>query len=214
MPAENNTDTKKLYTTHEVARLLGVTPITVIRWLESGKFKCFTTVGGHRRVEHDELVRFAQAFNLPWRGEEELARRSGFVVLSVDDDEDTTVMIKDMISSMKDVQLITAANGFSAGAKLVEDRPDLVLLDFLMPELDGFEFCRFVKQDGRFKDIPVIAVTGLKTDADKAKISQAGASEILSKPFTQDQLQGVIARYVAEKKNHKPSSNGQERNGK
>ena len=58
---------KKLYTTHEVAKLLGVTPITVIRWIDSGKFKCYTTVGGHRRIEHDELARFGVA-PIDWLG--------------------------------------------------------------------------------------------------------------------------------------------------
>jgi excisionase family DNA binding protein len=179
---------KKLYTTHEVARLLGVTPITVIRWIEGGKFKCFTTVGGHRRVEHTELVRFAQAFNLPWRGDEELENRKEYLVLAVDDEADLLELLKDMLGSLQDLRLIEVTNSFTAGAKLVEERPDLILLDFLMPELDGFGFCRFVRQDPRFRDLPIIAVTGLKNDLDVARMRAAGVSDILAKPFTQDLL--------------------------
>ena len=185
MPSQ---ETRKLYTTHEVARLLGVTPITVIRWIENGKFKCFTTVGGHRRIDHNELVHFAQAYNLPWRGDEELASRQEFVVLAVDDEPDALELVKDILSSVPGLRLIFAANAFTAGAKLVEERPDLILLDFLMPELDGFEFCRFVREDPRFADIPIVAVTGLATGGDRAKMKEAGVNEVLTKPFTADQL--------------------------
>lgn len=186
---------RKLYTTHEVAKLLGVTPITVIRWIESGKFKCFTTVGGHRRIDYDELVRFAQAYNLPWRGDEELMNRKEYVVLAVDDEPDVLQILGDMLGSLPDLRFIEVSNGFTAGAKLVEERPDMILLDFLMPELDGFEFCRFLRQDPRFKDVPVIAVSGLKSDADQQRMREAGVNDILAKPFSVDQLVKKIERF-------------------
>lgn len=194
---------KKLYTTHEVAKLLGVTPITVIRWIESGKFKCFTTVGGHRRIEHEELVRFAQMYNLPWKGEEELQDRKEFIVIAVDDDPDILDIIGDMLLDVEGVKLIGVTNAFAAGAKLVEEQPDLILLDFLMPELDGFEFCQFVRQDPRFKDVPIIAMSGLKSGSDKEKMMGAGVNDILSKPFSQDQ---VLQKIEAFRKGHHGSS--------
>lgn len=190
-----NEQTKKLYTTHEVAKLLGVTPITVIRWIEGGKFKCYTTVGGHRRIEHDELVQFAQAYNLPWQGEEDLKKRNGFVVLAVDDEPEILELIQDMLLGIEGIQLIPVSNSFSAGAKLVEESPDLILLDFMMPELDGFEFSKFVRQDPRFKDIPIVAVTGLRGAGEREKMLQVGVQDILLKPFTQDQLVGLIDRF-------------------
>lgn len=186
---------KKLYTTHEVAKLLGVTPITVIRWIESGKFKCFTTVGGHRRISHDELVVFARRYNLPWQGEEEIQSRKEFVILAVDDESDVLDLIGDMLSSLANVKLITVSNGFSAGAKLVEDRPDLVLLDLLMPELDGFEFCRFMRQDPRFKEIPIIAVTGIKDVAEESKMHALGIDDMLHKPFAESVLLQKVGRF-------------------
>src|SRR3989338_1965209 len=195
---------KKLYTTHEVAKLLGVTPITVIRWIEGGKFKCFTTVGGHRRIEHEELTKFAQTYNLPWQGDEEIQKRKDFVVLAVDDEPEMLELISDFLMSLDMVRLIQVTNGFSAGAKLVEERPDVILLDFLMPELDGFEFSRFVRQDPRFKDVPLVAVTGLKTETDKALILEAGVNEVLGKPFSQDQLLDLIERYRNQKRGNNP----------
>lgn len=194
---------KKLYTTHEVAKFLGVTPITVIRWIESGKFKCFTTVGGHRRVEHEELVRFAQSYNLPWRGDEELKNRKEFVVLAVDDETDVLEILSDMLRSTANVKVIEVSNGFTAAAKLVEERPDLILLDFLMPELDGYEFTRFVRQDPRFRDTPVIAVTGLRSPADQMKIRESGVNDILCKPFAMEQLIEKVEFYRSLKNQQK-----------
>ena len=187
--------TRKLYTTHEVAKLLGVTPITVIRWIEGKKFKCFTTVGGHRRIEHDELVRFAQSYNLPWQGEDELKQRKDFVVLAVDDEEDVLDLLQDMLCELPHVKLIKVGNAFTAGAKLVEEQPDLVLLDFRMPELDGFEFTKFVRQDPRFKDIPIVAMTGLKSDQDRARMNEVGVNDLLGKPFDSNAVMTVVNRF-------------------
>jgi len=199
------TQSKKLYTTHEVARLLGVTPITVIRWIEGGKFKCFTTVGGHRRIEYDELVQFAQTYNLPWQGDEEVQNRKDYIVLAVDDETDQLEVLRDMLSTISGLRLIEVSNAFTAGAKLVEERPDLVLLDFLMPELDGFEFCRFIRQDPRFKDVPVIAVSGLKEENDRNKMRDAGVNDILSKPFSEELLVRKIEHFRGLKNNgHSP----------
>ena len=186
---------KKLYTTHEVAKLLGVTPITVIRWIESGKFKCFTTVGGHRRIEHDELKQFAQSYNLPWQEDEELEKRKEFVILTVDDEPDMLELLRDMLEAEPGVRVVEAGNAFTAGAKMVEERPHLLLLDFMMPELDGFEFIRFIRQDPRFKNVPVVAVTGLKMQEDLVKIKAAGANDILNKPFTQESLKKIIETF-------------------
>ncbi len=197
---ESSGNHKKLYTTHEVARLLGVTPITVIRWIEGGRFKCYTTVGGHRRIEHSELAKFAQAYNLPWRGDDELKSRKEFVVLGVDDEPDVLDLFQDILDSISGLQFIGVSSGFLAAAKLVEERPDLVLLDFMMPELDGFEFCRFARQDPRFKDLPIIAVTGLKGEIEQMKMREAGVNEILVKPFSHDHFVGKIEHFQRRQK--------------
>ena len=177
--------------------LLGVTPITVIRWIENGKFKCYTTVGGHRRIGHEDLVQFAQSYNLPWQGEEELQMRKEkeFVVLAVDDEPDMLEVLRDLLSPISDLKLIEVTNAFTAGAKLVEDHPDLVLLDFLMPELDGFEFCRFIRLDARFKTIPIIAVTGLSSEADQKKMKEAGVTEIVNKPYSGQKMIELIEQF-------------------
>lgn len=185
---------KKLYTTHEAARLLGVTPITIIRWVEAGKLNCFTTVGGHRRIQYDELVRFAREYHMPWQGDQKEARHE-FVVLAVDDQPEVLEPLHDILIDEPDLRLIEANNGFSAGAKLMEEKPDLIFLDFKMPELDGFDFCRFMRKDPRFKDVTVVAMTGLRSDSDQARMREVGVNDYLFKPFTGDQIIAKVRYY-------------------
>ena len=186
---------KKLYTTHEAARLLGVTPITIIRWVEAGKLNCFTTVGGHRRIQYDELVRFAKEYHTPWQGDDQNQTRREFVILAVDDQPEVLEPLRELLSEEPDLHLIEATNGFSAGAKLMEEKPDLIFLDFKMPELDGFDFCRFMRKDPRFKDICVVAMTGLKSDSDQKRMQEVGVNDFLFKPFTGDQLLAKVRHF-------------------
>ncbi len=71
----------------------------------------------------------------------------------------------------------------------------MILLDFLMPELDGFEFAQFCREDPRFRTIPIVAMTGLRNEADHEKMTASGVNEILPKPFTLEKLTQVIERY-------------------
>src|SRR5271169_2672012 len=77
----------------------------------------------------------------------------------------------------------TAADGFEALAKIETGKPDIVLLDVMMPGLDGFETCRRIKADLETAHIPVIMVTALSGVADRVKGLQAGADDFLTKPI-------------------------------
>ena len=70
-----------------------------------------------------------------------------------------------------------------------------MLLDFLMPELDGFEFTRFVRQDPRFKETPIIAVSALKSENDKIQMKRLGVTDFLPKPFTVEDLARIVEQY-------------------
>ena len=193
---------KRLYTTHEAARLLGVTPITIIRWVEAGKLNCFTTVGGHRRIQYHELVRFAKEYHMPWQGFDPHLTRREFVILAVDDEPQVLESLRAILSEEPDLRLIESSNGFSAGARLIEEKPDLILLDFKMPELDGFDFCRFMRKDLRFYDISVVAMTGLKSESDQKRMQEVGVNDYLFRPFTGDELLAKVRHFRDLKRNN------------
>lgn len=66
-------ENEEIYTTHEAAEILGVSPITVIRWIKKGQLKCLTTLGGHRRIERKDLKALAEQHNLFSRLDPEVA---------------------------------------------------------------------------------------------------------------------------------------------
>src|SRR5262249_1673514 len=79
-------------------------------------------------------------------------------------------------------EVITAANGQQARARLESDKPDIVLLDVMMPGMDGFEVCRRIKTNARTAHIPIVMVTALDQPTDRVSGLDAGADDFLTKP--------------------------------
>lgn len=106
---------------------------------------------------------------------------SAFTVLIVDDEKHNRMMLTELLKS--DYQLILAKNGEQALQRAREHRPDLILLDVLMPDMDGYAVIRALKHDDQTRDIPVIFVTALDSVSDEEKGLDLGAVDYISKPF-------------------------------
>ncbi len=95
------------------------------------------------------------------------------------------------------VRIVTAADGQATLTAVEGERPDLVLLDVMMPKRSGFEVCRILKQDPRFRDIPIIMVTALNELGDVERAKECGADDFLSKPVNKlelhDRVQSLLA---------------------
>src|SRR6266851_6314191 len=103
-------------------------------------------------------------------------------ILVVDDNELNVKLLEAKLTYEYYV-VSTAADGFEALAKIETDKPDIVLLDVMMPGLDGFETCRRIKADPATADIPVIMVTALSDVDDLVRGFEAGADDFVTKPF-------------------------------
>src|SRR5712691_5151269 len=103
-------------------------------------------------------------------------------ILVVDDNPVNLRVLADWLASEHYV-VSTAADGFEALAKIASERPDIVLLDVVMPELNGFEACGRIKADPTMADIPVIMVTALSDVDDLVRGFEAGADDFVTKPF-------------------------------
>src|ERR1700736_3432870 len=108
-------------------------------------------------------------------------------ILVVDDNEVNVELLVAILAS-EDYVVSTATDGFEALAKIAAEKPDIVLLDVMMPELDGFEVCRRIKADPTMADIPVIMVTALSHVDDLVRGFEAGADDFVTKPFKQLEL--------------------------
>ena len=180
---------KDVFTPAEVAEMLMVSPVTVRQWAKRGELKAVTTPGGHRRFLRHELERFAQERNLILKLEE----WSGLRVLIVDDDVQLSGFLEEFILTSSGVADVAVANdGFSAGSMIYSFKPHLLLLDLMMPGMDGFAVCKQLKFGYTTRNIRVIAMTGYYSDENVKQIMDAGAEVCLKKPFDKGELMKVI----------------------
>jgi len=122
-------------------------------------------------------------------------------ILVVDDDKLNLEVLVEMLA-LEHYLVSTATEGFEALAKIAAEKPDLVLLDLLMPDLDGFEVCQRVKTDPATTDVPVIMVTALEDVADLVRGFEAGADDFVTKPFSFDALMARVGAQLRRKRNY------------
>ena len=111
-------------------------------------------------------------------------------VLIVDDEDHLRMLIEQALEDLEDdgVELITASNGEEALQMIVEEKPNLVFLDVMMPKMNGIEVCRQVKQELKLKDVYIIILTAKGQELDKKKGEEVGADLYMTKPFDPDKL--------------------------
>jgi excisionase family DNA binding protein len=168
-----------------VAQQLGVSPVTVRHWALDGKLEFITTPGGHRRFLQEQVDQFVQA-----HGVNKASNRTPKIcVLIVEDDRQLSEYLSDYIESLNaPIDCAVANNGFEAGELVHEFNPDLVLLDLMMPTMDGFAVCQRIKQNPKTRHIQVVAMTGYPSQENVQRIINAGAETCLSKPLDTNQL--------------------------
>ncbi|NDW11595.1 hybrid sensor histidine kinase/response regulator [Bacteroides sp. 214] len=112
---------------------------------------------------------------------------SNYKILIVDDVVANVLLLKVLLTNEK-FNIATASNGIQALEQVKNEKPDLILLDVMMPDMDGFEVAHHLKKDPEHKDIPIIFLTALNSTADIVKGFQAGANDFISKPFNKEEL--------------------------
>ncbi len=179
-------DNKPYLTPSEAAKLLMVSPITVRAWAQKGLLPSETTLGGHRRFLRESVEQFAkQCKTAPLRND--------LRVLVVDDDKQLVGFLVEWLTGLDEPFIVSsAADGFEAGSKVYSFEPDIILLDLMMPKLDGFEICRRIKADPDISDIRVIAMTGQPSPENVQRILEAGAEICISKPLDTQFLLGLL----------------------
>jgi len=116
-------------------------------------------------------------------------------VLVVDDDPLVVRVLQEPLKQAG-YEVEVASHGLEALQKVKEKRPDLIILDILMPLMDGFKVARFLKFDKRFKDIPIIVLTSRATEGERKMGEKVGANEFLYKPFRLPHVLDVVQRYL------------------
>ena len=176
---------KTVFTTGEAAKICNVSQQTIIRCFDSGQLKGFRVPGSRfRRIPRDVLYRFMKDNGIPTDALESGRRKA----LIVDDDEELVELIRDVFDADGRFDVRVANNGFDAGMMVKEYKPDIIVLDVMLPDINGKEVCQRVRTDSTLDDVRIICISGM-VEADKIDdLKEAGADEFMQKPFEVDSL--------------------------
>lgn len=121
-------------------------------------------------------------------------RQPSDVKILIIDDSKTIRRTAEVLLKKEQFVVETAEDGFEALPKLIQYEPHLIFVDVMMPRLDGYQTCSLIKNNPKFRNVPVIMLSSKDGLFDKAKGKIVGASEYVTKPFTKDELLSVIGR--------------------
>lgn len=108
------------------------------------------------------------------------------------EDEESLLKLESILLMSHGYDVTGVQNGRAALEQLAADKPDLVILDIMLPEIDGFEVCRRIKENPETRDIPVVMLTAKKSSQDYDKGIAVGASAYITKPFKSAKIMEVI----------------------
>ena len=128
-------------------------------------------------------------------GETSAARQP--LVLVVDDNEDNLSLLAFLVEQL-DCTILTAPDGKTALDLVGSQQPSLILLDMMLPDLDGLEVLARIRENPATAKIPVIAVTAMARQQDRDRILSAGCNEYVTKPYNVDHLEALMRRYLSQ----------------
>ena len=112
------------------------------------------------------------------------------------DDSKTIRRTAETLLAKEGCEVLTAADGFEALSQIVDHHPDIILIDIMMPRLDGYQTCSVIKHNKVYRTIPVIMLSSKDGLFDRARGRLVGSEHYLTKPFTRDELIGAIQTHI------------------
>jgi len=169
-------DESEWLTLGQAARFLGVAQSTIRKWSDNGRVPAFYTPGGHRRYRRSDLEAFLDRSGPGGRP------RSGPLVLLVDDDDTVRELVR--VNLEFEGYTVREAGSADEGLAAIEAaKPDLILLDVMMPHVDGWEMLRRVQEQYGAGVIPVVMFSGKVDEQAQALAANSGARGFVGKPF-------------------------------
>lgn len=192
-------DGRRFFTTSEVARYCAVTNDGVLKWIKSGKLRAFSTPGGHYRISSEDFRAFLNKFEIPidegfFRGGNR--DRS---VLVVDDEPNIREIVRRLLKELdSELTVEEACDGYEAGIKIGSMQPDLVIMDVMMPRVDGISLCKSIRDNPKTQHIKVLAITAFPEQDNVRKMYDAGADLCLIKPLQFEHFRLEVIRLLNE----------------
>src|ERR1700678_1252135 len=176
---------KTVFTTGEAAKICKVSLQTIIRCFDNGQLKgCRVPGSRFRRIPRESLYKFMKDNGIPTDALESGKRK----VLLVDDDPELVEMMGKALQEDGRFEVRIASNGFDAGMMVKEYRPDLIILDVMLPDINGKEVCQRVRADTTLEDVRILCISGMIEEDKVQELRLSGADDFLPKPFEIDVL--------------------------
>jgi excisionase family DNA binding protein len=176
---------KTVFTTGEAAEICKVSQQTIIRCFDSGRLKGFRVPGSRfRRIPRDALLQFMKDNSIP----PDLLDSGKTKVLVVDDDPEIVELFVDVLERDGRFEVKTASTGYDAGMMTNEFRPDLIILDYMLPDVNGNVVCKTIRENEAFASTKIIIVSGVVNQDEINDLLKSGADEFVKKPFNIEKL--------------------------
>jgi excisionase family DNA binding protein len=184
---------KTVFTTGEAAKICKVSQQTIIRCFDSGQLKGFRVPGSRfRRIPRDVLFKFMKENQIPTDALESGKRKA----MIVDDDLDLVELMTDAMLKDGRFEIRTVNNGFDAGMMVKEYHPDVIILDVMLPDINGKEVCQRVRNDPTMDDVKIICISGMVEQNKIQDLYTSGANDFLQKPFDVETLIDKVCKMV------------------
>jgi excisionase family DNA binding protein len=176
---------KTVFTTGEAAKICKVSQQTIIRCFDNGQLKGFRVPGSRfRRIPREALYKFMKDNGIPTDALESGKRK----VLLVDDDHELVEVMTRFLVDDGRFEVKTAGNGFDAGMMVKEYRPDIIVLDVMLPDINGKEVCHRVRADNTLEEVRILCISGMIEEDKIQELRLSGADDFMGKPFDAEAL--------------------------
>lgn len=188
-----NTRHKAVFTTGEAAGICKLSQQTIIRCFDNGQLEGFRVPGSKfRRIPRKALIAFMKTNGIPL----DTLESDSIRVLVVDDDEKIVELFTDALGADGRFELKAAMTGFDAGVIAQQFRPDLVVLDYMLPDVNGNVVCKTIRENPDLSEIKILIISGVVNPAEVEQLKEAGADEFIKKPFNIDTVKERIVEMV------------------
>ncbi len=184
---------KQVFTTGEAAEICKVSQQTIIRCFDSGRLQGFRVPGSKfRRIPRAELLRFMRTNDIPTDVLESTRKR----ILVVDDDEQIVELFVDVLGRDDRFEIKTAKTGYDAGMLTESFKPHLILLDYMLPDINGNLVCDRIRANPDYAKTKIIIVSGVVKREEIDELLQSGADDFVKKPFNINELVDRMANLL------------------
>jgi excisionase family DNA binding protein len=181
---------KDLFTTGEAADICKVSQQTIIRCFDTGRLTGFRIPGSKfRRIPRESLIKFMKENAIPLDNLETGKRK----VLIVDDDAEIIELMVDVLVRDGRFDVRTATSGYDAGLLTQQFSPDLIILDYMLPDVNGNIVCQTIRRNPEFQNTKIVIVSGVVNQDEINELLKAGAEAFIRKPFNISELVDKIA---------------------